>query len=184
MTNDDDLREGWPDVVGDTTLTVKIPEVDALVRAGFGAHVTVLYPFLHISRVDDAVHRELTRLFASHDAFEVSFKEFGRFPGVLFLDPWPSDPFRALTKELTGRWPEAVPYRGILGDVDPHLTLHISDGPDGCGPEHDALEAELEPLLPVDVRVDAVDLLVWDGSEWQDRVTYGLGRVPRQLSAG
>ncbi|WP_181764877.1 2'-5' RNA ligase family protein [Streptomyces albidus (ex Kaewkla and Franco 2022)] len=180
VTEEDGTHEGWPDVVGDTALTIKVPEADPLVRAGFPAHITVLYPFLHVSRVDGAVHRELTELFGSHDAFEVTFKEFGRFPGVLYLDPWPKDPLRALTKELTERWPEAEPYRGIFdGELDPHLTLAVSEGPDGYGPLYDALEAELEPFLPITAQVAAVHLVVWDGSAWQDDVDYALGRPAR-----
>lgn len=180
VTEDDGTLEGWPDVVGDTALTIKVPEADPLVRAGFPAHITVLYPFLHVSRVDGTVHRDLTGLFGSHDAFEVSLAEFGRFPGVLFLDPSPMDPVKALTKEIVRRWPEAEPYRGIFdGELDPHLTIANSEGPESCDAVYDALQAELAPSLPITARISAVDLIVWDGSGWQDRATYPLGRPER-----
>ncbi|QQC88738.1 2'-5' RNA ligase family protein [Streptomyces alfalfae] len=45
---------GWPDLPGDTVLTIRVPEADHLVRAGFPAHITVLYPFLGESRFDDS----------------------------------------------------------------------------------------------------------------------------------
>lgn len=175
--SDDDHGGGWPDVVGDTALSVKVPEADPLVRTGSSAHITVLYPFLRVSRVDEAVHGDLTALFAAHDAFKLSFGEFGRYPGVLFLDPLPKDPVRALTKEVTRRWPEAEPYRGIFdGGLDPHLTVAVSAAPHGDDAAHGALAAEFEPLLPVTTEVAAVDLVVWDGSGWRDRASYALGR--------
>ncbi|WP_234440700.1 2'-5' RNA ligase family protein [Streptomyces rimosus] len=67
-------ESGWPDVPGDTAFTIKVPEADPLVRAGFPAHVTVLYPFLHESRIDTVTDRELTGLFAGHDAFTLTFE--------------------------------------------------------------------------------------------------------------
>lgn len=168
---------GWPDVDGDTALTIKVPEADPLVRAGSPAHVTVLYPFLHEGRIDGPVHRELLGLFRAHDPFELSFAGFGRYPGVLFLDPRPHDPVRALTKELTGRWPEAVPYRGLFGEgLDPHLTLANHEGPQTCERAYDALEAECAPALPLTARVGAVHLIVRDGDRWRDRTAYPLGR--------
>ncbi|MGR8009168.1 2'-5' RNA ligase family protein [Streptomyces hypolithicus] len=168
---------GWPDIAGDTAFTIKVPQLDPLVTAGFPAHVTVLYPFLHDSRIDRAVQRELVELFRSHDPFDLSFAEFGRYPGVLYLDPRPHDPVRALTKELTGRWPEAVPYRGIFGEgLDPHLTLANDEGPDTFMSAYDALQARYAPALPVTARVGAVHLIVRAGDGWQNRAVFPLGR--------
>ncbi|MGA4843871.1 2'-5' RNA ligase family protein [Streptomyces sp. G45] len=166
---------GWPDVPGDTALTIKLPAADPLVRAGFPAHVTVLYPFLHTSRLDARVHRELTGLFAGHDAFDLTLAEFGRYPGVLYLDPWPHDPVTALTKALTLRWPEAVPYRGIFGaGLAPHVTVANSEGPATEDTVYEALRAELAPALPLTCPVRAVHLIVWDGQRWRDRAAYRL----------
>ncbi|GHE39128.1 hypothetical protein GCM10018785_05900 [Streptomyces longispororuber] len=176
--------DGWPDTVGDTALTIKVPEADPLVRAGFPAHVTVLYPFLHESRVDARVERDLSTLFAAHAAFELTFTEFGRYPGVLYLDPWPHDPVVALTKDLTGRWPEAVPYRGIFGaGLAPHLTVANSEGPATQDAAYAALEAELTPALPLTCAVAAVHLITWDGARWRDRTAYPLGGGARPAGA-
>ncbi|GAA1507166.1 2'-5' RNA ligase family protein [Streptomyces albidochromogenes] len=163
-------------MAGDTALTIRVPEADPLVRTGIAAHVTVLYPFLHESRMDGAVHRELLDLFRSHDAFELTFTGFGRYPGVLYLDPTPADPVRALTKELTARWPEAVPYRGLFGEgLDPHLTVANHEGPATWERAYDALEAQCAPALPVTSRVEAVHLIVREGDRWRDRTAYRLG---------
>ncbi|AXK36668.1 2'-5' RNA ligase family protein [Streptomyces armeniacus] len=181
---------GWPDVDGDTALTVKVPEADPLVRAGAPAHITVLYPFLHVSRVDARVHGELGELFGAHDPFEVSLGEFGRYPGVLFLHPLPGDPVRALTREVTGRWPEAEPYRGVFGGgLEPHLTVAITELPDGGGPVPggpeplDVLAAELAPALPVTARITTVHLIVREGTGWRDHTAYSLGRPPSRTTS-
>jgi 2'-5' RNA ligase len=184
MTSSDDSDGGgWPDVVGDTALSVRIPEADPLVRTGSWAHITVLYPFLHVSRVDEAVHGELAALFAAHGAFTLSFEGFGRYPGVLFLDPLPKDPVTALTKEVARVWPEAEPYRGIFdGGLDPHLTVAVSETAHGGDAAHEALAEEFEPLLPITAEVTSVDLVVWDGSCWRERASYPLG--PPEEPAG
>ncbi|WP_052032321.1 2'-5' RNA ligase family protein [Streptomyces viridochromogenes] len=176
----------WPDIPGDTAVTIRIPEADPLVRAGFPAHVTVLYPFVHESRIDALVDRELADLFAKHDAFALTFAAFDRYPGVLYLDPRPHEPVKALTADLTQRWPELVPYRGLFGTgLDPHLTIANHAGPATQDAEYDALQAELAPLLPLRCHVDAVQLIVWDGERWQDRARYPLARVvPRVPGTG
>ncbi|MFJ7181256.1 2'-5' RNA ligase family protein [Streptomyces massasporeus] len=168
--------DGWPDIPGDTALTIKIREADPLVRAGFPAHVTVLYPFLHQNRMNDLAESEVSRLFARHPSFALTFAEFGRYPGVLYLDPRPHGPVKALTADLTRRWPELVPYRGIFGaGLDPHLTLANHEGPTTQDMAYDALQTELAPRLPLRCHVDAVELIVWDGERWQTRAKYPLG---------
>ncbi|MFF0742828.1 2'-5' RNA ligase family protein [Streptomyces sp. NPDC004111] len=172
--------DGWPDVPGDTALTLKIPEADHLVRAGFPAHVTVLYPFVHESRIDTAFRTELADLVAAHDAFTLTFAEFGRYPGVLYLDPWPHGPVRSLTKALTQRWPEAVPYRGIFDPpLAPHLTIANHEGPATQEAAYDALQSQLAPALPLTCRLRTVHLIVWDGERWLDRAEFALGRPGR-----
>ncbi|MEV0089987.1 2'-5' RNA ligase family protein [Streptomyces sp. NPDC050738] len=168
---------GWGDVVGDTALTIKVPEADALVRAGFPAHVTVLYPFLHESLIGEGVRRELGGIFGARDAFEVEFREFRRWPGVLYLAPEPGGAVRALTDDVVARWPEAVPYRGVFGDdgLAPHLTVANGEGPETWRAAYDVLERELAPRLPLVSKVREVQLIVWDGARWCDREVYALG---------
>ncbi|MEU7161548.1 2'-5' RNA ligase family protein [Streptomyces chrestomyceticus] len=180
LTGSEPAATGWPDVPGDTALTIKVPEADPLVRAGFPAHVTVLYPFLHESRIDAAAQHDLTRLLAGHAAFTLTLDSFGRYPGVLYLDPWPHAPVTALTKDLTRRWPETVPYRGIFGaGLAPHLTVANHEGPATQEAAYDALQAELAPSLPLTCSVREVHLIVWDGRRWRDRVAFRLGAPNR-----
>ncbi|RII14271.1 hypothetical protein DSC45_21520 [Streptomyces sp. YIM 130001] len=171
---------GWPDVPGETSLTIRVPEADALVHAGLPpAHVTVLYPFLHLGRIDTAVDRELRELFGAHAPFELSLAQFLRYPGVLCLDPRPREPVRALTSALTSRWPEARPYRGIFGDgLDPHLTLANHEGPATWRAAYDALESRLAPALPLSSRVTEIHLGVFGADGWSYARSYRLGTTP------
>ncbi|NEB81401.1 2'-5' RNA ligase family protein [Streptomyces sp. SID14478] len=165
--------DGWPDAEGDTALTIHIPEADALVRTPARAHVTVLYPFLPLPRIDTATRRDLTALLGATPPFTLTFREIRRWPGVLYLHPSPADPLRTLTKLIRERWPETVPYRGVFGDegLDPHLTLVSGEGTD------DIPEADFAAPLPLRSRVEALSLIVWDGPDgkgWRDAQTYPL----------
>jgi 2'-5' RNA ligase len=167
---------GWPDRPGDTALTIRVPEAHPLVRTAAPAHITVLYPFVPLTRIATGVGRELAELLSRHDAFELTFAQFRRYPGVLYLDPQPHQPLAALTADVRLRWPEAVPYRGIFGDegLDPHLTVANDEGPDTWESAYDALEAELAPRLPLTAPVREVLLIVWDGTAWRDHAAFPL----------
>ncbi|MGW0532758.1 2'-5' RNA ligase family protein [Streptomyces sp. NPDC003032] len=170
--------DGWADLPGDTALSIRVPEANPLVSAGFPAHVTVLYPFLNKSRFSASTHADLTELFAAHAPFTLTFTGFRRYPGVLYLPPDPDAPIRALTTSLTARWPEAVPYRGIFTPpLAPHLTLANHEGPETYEAAYDALESRLAPHLPLVSRISSVHLIVTDGAGggWRDLMTYRLG---------
>ncbi|MYS20533.1 2'-5' RNA ligase [Streptomyces sp. DvalAA-14] len=168
--------------VGETALLITVPEADPLVggageaydpaaRGGVPAHVTVLYPFLAAERIDDGVLARLRELFCAHEAFDLAFARFGRFPELLWLAPEPAAPVRALTGAVEARWPEAPPYGGAFPDPVPHLTVA-----DGQSPEaYDAMEREFAAGLPLRTRVVAVHLVVSDGFRWHHRATFPLG---------
>ncbi|MEU9497938.1 2'-5' RNA ligase family protein [Streptomyces sp. NPDC048196] len=166
---------------GQTGLIVRIPEAEPAVRAwrerfdpsaraGVPAHITVLFPFLDESRIDQGVCSALTDVLGSHHAFDLRFESCGRFPGVLFLRPEPDTQLRRLTAVLTDRWPEVPPYGGKFTKVVPHLT--IVDGQDDAVLEE--IEADLLSKPPFTSRVSSVDLLVHDGAKWQDRTSFAL----------
>jgi 2'-5' RNA ligase len=176
--------EGWPVAVGTTSLSVALPALDRLVapwrrawntaaRHGGTAHATVLFPFLAHERVDGHVHAALAEVFAAHPPFDLRFAGCARFPGVLWLRPEPDAPLRALTSAVTAHWPEQAPYGGLFGDLDPHVTVANTGG----DAQHDAIEAALAPLLPLTERVEAVDLVVYDGLRWRDGTRFPLGRT-------
>ncbi|MFJ2901418.1 2'-5' RNA ligase family protein [Streptomyces sp. NPDC087212] len=163
-------------------LVVPVPEADPVVgpwrdrldphaQAGVPAHVTVLFPFLDGSLVDDDVLAALTGEFARHACFDARFERCGRFPGLLYLAPTPDAPFRRLTEAVVARWPHIQPYGGKFGDPAPHLTL--AQGQQDA--VLDEAEAALRDALPVATRVRAVDLVVHDGTAWRHRASFALG---------
>ena len=168
---------------GQTALVIGVPEAEPVVRgwrerldpaarAGVPAHVTVVYPFLDESRVDEDLCADLADVLGRHPEFDLRFARCGRFPGVLYLVPEPEGPVRRLTEAVVGRWPEAPPYGGKFPEVVPHLTV--------VQVEDDAVLDEIETAvlgrLPCTARVSSVDLMVYDGVKWQERASFALGR--------
>jgi 2'-5' RNA ligase len=136
------------------------------VRREQPAHVTIVWPFLPIDRLDESTDRELRRLAAGTAAFTARFDRIGSFPDVIYLAPEDPAPFVALTRSVAGRWPECPPYGGEFPDVIPHVTLRRGELPAG---------ARLEDLLPVTVRVDELHLAFdhrWRG--WRTERRYAL----------
>ncbi|MFI6498883.1 2'-5' RNA ligase family protein [Nonomuraea typhae] len=165
---------------GETALTIHAPVTERVVGSwrerydpatpyGVPAHVTVLYPFLHADRVDEA---ELRALFAAYEPFDLVFERTARFPGLVYLAPEPAEPVKELTEAVVARWPEAPPYQGRYPEVVPHLT--IGQGLDDASAA--AVEAGLEGL-PVRMRVSGVTLEVFDGEKWRRRARFPFGEV-------
>jgi 2'-5' RNA ligase len=114
-------------------IILPIPEAEAAVghlrrlydpqaRYGVPAHITLLYPFAHPSRVGDAADA-LQQLFRLVPPFDFSLVEVRRFPATAYLHPEPSATFVQLTERLAHRWPEFPPYGGAFSTVIPHLTV-------------------------------------------------------------
>jgi 2'-5' RNA ligase len=179
----DGVEQHW--TAGSTALVAMAPAADPLVgearrkydpaaTAGVPAHVTVLYPFLPAGEIDSGVLAELRTLFAGHEPFELDFKEFGRFPDLLWLAPEPDGPLRALTSAVEARWPQAPAYGGRYEPV-PHLTIAMGQPQETLA----ALERELAPGLPLHARITGVHLVVNDdGERWRLRETFALGAAP------
>ncbi|MEU1409957.1 2'-5' RNA ligase family protein [Streptomyces sp. NPDC005728] len=166
---------------GQSGLIARIPEAEPAVRAwreqldpsahaGVSAHVTVLYPFLDASRIDESVCSALRETLTAHQSFEVRFDRCGRFPGVLYLTPEPDTPFRHLTQAIVTRWPETPPFGGQFEDPIPHLT--ITQGQDAA--DMDKAEADLLRRLPITAHISTVDLFIHDGTRWRQHSTFPL----------
>ncbi|MFJ8045172.1 2'-5' RNA ligase family protein [Kitasatospora sp. NPDC096147] len=167
---------------GRTGLIIRIPEAEPAVRAwrarldpsaraGVPAHVTVLFPFLDESRMDAPVHYALADLLGDHQAFDLRFERCGRLGDVLHLVPEPDTQVRQLTEAIAALWPEAPPYGGRFTEVVPHLT--IAQGQEDAVLEE--IEADLADKLPFTSHVRSVDLVVHDGTKWQQRASFVLG---------
>lgn len=167
---------------GKTALIVAVPAAEPLVgrwRGRFDAaavaggvppHVTISYPFLDRSLLDDRVLGELAETFSRHRPFDMRLARCGRFPDVLYLAPEPAAPFVALTEAVAARFPQAPPFGGTFADITPHLSV-AKDEP---AEVFDAVEAELTPRLPVAARVSAVQLLALHGRRFQQQCSFPL----------
>jgi hypothetical protein len=154
---------------GQTAVIVPVPAMDPVVgrwRArydrseplGVPAHVTICVPFAPLGDVAG-----LAELVAGTGSLRVRFASLAEFPGVLYAEPDPGDPFRALTRALARRWPEYPPYGGQFGDeVTPHLTIAESADP-GVLAE---ARADVLPRLPMETVLAGAVLLAFDGSRW------------------
>ena len=60
-------------------------------------------------------------------AFEVRFERVRRFPGLVWIEPEPAEPFATLTAAVAARWPDYPPYGGRFDTVIPHLTVVESE---------------------------------------------------------
>jgi hypothetical protein len=167
---------------GQSAVIVPVPAVEPLVsrwrrrfdvsaRYGVPAHVTVLYPFLHQSRLDDGVLARLRAVCATESALEVAFPRLARFTDVLYLQPEPSEPFRRLTAAVVEQWPQAPPYGGEYAEVIPHLT--VAHGVDEAALS--AVADEVAPHLPVRAWVEAAWLYAYDGERWRPRAVLPFG---------
>ncbi|MEU6444032.1 2'-5' RNA ligase family protein [Streptomyces sp. NPDC047046] len=168
----------WGDRVGDTSLSIRVPAADALVRTGFPAHVSVLHPFVPRSSLGPASRAALAALVAAHPPFTLRFARFGHFPGVLHLAPEPHPVLHALSAALRRAWPQAVPYRGLFGPdgLPPHLTLATHAAPGTDRAVYGPLEEEYGAALPLHAGVSRLSLTVYTAEgEWREESVLPLG---------
>jgi 2'-5' RNA ligase len=167
---------------GTSAVVLPVPEAEPAVSAwrarfdasaamGMPAHVTALLPFLDEARLTADITQRLAALCERHPVLDVEFARFGRFPGVLYLDPEPPDGLRRLTLAIAEEWPEAPPYGGAFDKVVPHLT--VAEGADA---ETEArIEADVRAGLPVRARLAEAVLVVFDGTRWAPRLRLPFG---------
>jgi 2'-5' RNA ligase len=164
----------------ESALIVPVPDAEPIVGAwrarhdpsaagGMPAHVTLLYPFMPPDAIDGATEKALKELAAAFPSFGFELGHIGHFPGVLYLDPDPGQPFIELTQLIAARWPDYPPYGGEFAEVVPHLT--VSQGSDSRG-----LADALSEKLPITAEAKEV-LLMTQGRDrrWSVRASFPLG---------
>jgi 2'-5' RNA ligase len=133
------------------------------------AHITLLYPFIPPHRIDEATEYELGKLAEGHPSFGFELVRAGRFPGVLYLDPEPQEPFIELTQAVVEHWPDYPPYGGEFDHVVPHLTIAQAAEPT-------AIADDLAGHLPITAEARELHLMTQgrDG-RWSVRARFTLG---------
>jgi 2'-5' RNA ligase len=146
---------------------VAVPEAEPAVgefrarhdrAAGWGvpAHVTVLYPFVAPELLTPAVLADLAAAIGSVPRFDVVFDRLSWFGDrVLWAAPSSADGFLALIAAVRARFPERLPYDGEHLEAVPHLTI----GHDAPVEVLRAVEAEVEPRLPVRASIGSARLI-------------------------
>jgi 2'-5' RNA ligase len=171
-----------PARVGALVVPFTVPPALARVRqrwvyaalTGAGPHVTILFPFLPCAELGPAVRAELAAIARIVPAFEVRFERVRRFPGLVWVEPEPAEPFATLTAAIARRWPDHPPYGGAFETVIPHLTVVESEV---------AALPEIEDLArrstPFSRRAQRLELWCQDGAgRWRTRWRLPFGVRP------
>jgi 2'-5' RNA ligase len=168
---------------GQTGLVIPVPAADALlaavgarypgtVREGVPAHVSLLYPFVTATELDEQVTNALSELLAKQAPMPVQFAECYRHDGFVALRPDPIDGLTELMSMTRRRWPDVVPYEGVYGDVEPHLTVAMR-----CSAETAvAIEQEVTAELPISAELREAWLVAFE-EQWtlRGRFEFGTG---------
>ncbi|HET9507180.1 MAG TPA: 2'-5' RNA ligase family protein [Gaiellaceae bacterium] len=127
--------------MAETALLIPVPEAAPHVDGyrsrftpahvvGLPPHVTLLYPFVDGAELTAGVLRDVERVVAAVDRFEVTFRSVARLEGpppTLYLVPEPAAPFAELTRALVAAFPAYPPYGGRYEEIVPHLTVATAD---------------------------------------------------------
>ena len=147
---------------------------DFAALGGAGAHVTVLFPFRPCPELDSGVRIELAAIARGTPAFDVRFDRVRRFPGLVWVEPEPAEPFATLTAAVAARWPDYPPYGGMFDTVIPHLTVVESDDA-----PLDDVEALARQVTPFTARAERLELWCQNAAgRWRPRWRMPLGVRP------
>jgi 2'-5' RNA ligase len=169
---------------GATALVVPVRAADPVIgehrrthtpsgRQGMPAHVTLLAPFIHASRLDSLDRHRLSDTVGRFPAFDLRLSAFGVFEHIdcLWLAPQPRKQFVEMTKALLEIYLEVdYPPEGAT-EIVPHVTI----GSHLTSEQQEEIQRELRPKLPVRGRADRVVLYERDAKGgWRARQTFAL----------
>jgi 2'-5' RNA ligase len=146
-------------------------------RRGVPAHVTLLFPFVAVSSIDQGVIASVQRVIGRAPAFDVTFGEVRRFEpgagapnGVVWLAPDTPTPLVSLVDQLWQAFPDHPPHGGAFDEVIPHVTIADDDAT-----RMDLNEREVARHLPFRRRVTHAALIAEraDG-RWRTRRRFPL----------
>ena len=121
---------------------------------GVPAHVTIIFPFVPASGIDDELLHGLRALFAGLPSFRFELRECRLFPAVLYLAPEPPEPFVSLTEAVADAYPDFPPYEGVHDSIVPHLTAA-----EGAPAVLSRAERDIRQRLPIAAEANEVVLL-------------------------
>jgi len=129
------------------------------VERGIPPHLTILFPFLPASAIDDRTLTVLRRLYAPVERFSYRLATVESFPDAAWLAPDPVQPFLDLVENTLRAFPALPPYGDPGHVVVPHCTIGTDDDPGRVEAMVRELREGLGPLLPIACRADEVVLV-------------------------
>ena len=169
----------------ETALICRVPEAERYIadyrrrfdpsaRRNVPAHVTILYPFMAPTLIDDGVRDKLARIAAAVPRFDYRMAKTQRFPVALYLAPEPDRFFSALTDGIFRAFPDYPPFEGKFETVVPHITVAHGDEPLLC-----EIEVELRIALPAGggIAANCSELALIENSSgrWEQMQVFALG---------
>ena len=168
-----------------TALILEVPSVperleklrqlhDPFASSGIPPHMTVLFPFRSAESIDDDVRRALADEIGRTDIITIELTKIGRFPEVVWLGPEDPAPLADLTRRLSIRFPDCVPYDGRHQTTIPHLTLAH-----GSMANLDPVEAEVRTVMedegPISFEARYISLFIQDSTRrWSSNEAFRL----------
>jgi hypothetical protein len=138
---------------------------------GIPAHISVLFPFLHLKEIGEEELGLLRDATAAVRAFDFALTTIGRFPQTVYLLPDPAVGFAALTRGVEERFPGVRAYGGLHPRHVPHLTVLTCT-------DRGLLEraaVEVATALPIRTRASEVWLMAErEHGGWERARTFAL----------
>jgi 2'-5' RNA ligase len=143
------------------------------VEHGLPAHLTILFPFVPATEIDDERLKELRRLYAPVRPFAYELASVESFPDAAWLAPVPAEPFHALVDRARQAFPALPPYGDPEHVVVPHCTVGTHDDPEAVQAMVRALREDLGPRLPIRCRAAELVLLAeQEAGTWARREAF------------
>jgi 2'-5' RNA ligase len=170
--------------VAETAIIVPVTEAEPIVgrwrrrytpsgAAGMPAHITLLVPFTDSDTLSADRTGRLEEVLARFEPLELALAATAYFEGppmVLYLEPVPAAPFRAMTAALVSAFPEHPPYGDADALIVPHLTVATRLKPERLA----AIEAEVAAALPINSRPGEAWLMEYADDVWRLRNRFAF----------
>ena len=137
------------------------------------AHITILFPLVPATAVDDDLLAALAALYVPVAPFAYELERLDSFPGIVWLRPEPAAPFHALIARTRAAFPGSPPYGDPTLEPEPHCTVGVPGDRGQLATTLAELQAGLAPVLPIRCEARAVSLLEERSDEtWLLRATF------------
>jgi 2'-5' RNA ligase superfamily len=125
---------------------------------GIAPHVTLLSPFLTSDRITPEIEDRITAAVAACVPLDVVFDRVEMLPGAICMFPLDERSLRRLTDNVLRSWPQLLSTLRTGRSRPYHLTVACTEE----RPIYDEIRAALDPLLPITMKLSAIQLVAHD----------------------